>query len=247
MLRALASSAQPKQAIGRLLRMNSTGAKARGTLADKVALVTASTEGIGLAIARRLAQDGAHVVVSSRKQANVDRAVAELQTENLSVSGLVCHVGKAEDRQHLINAALERHGGIDILVSNAAVNPFFGSTLDATEEVWDKIFDINVKAAALLIKLVVPHMEKRGGGSIVIVSSIAAYSPFPDGRADGLLWHSLLPLFLGRRLHHRGDRGGGWGGPIPSLMGWGGPACLPTQPCERPDGWFRIAHYAPQE
>nr|XP_034992197.1 dehydrogenase/reductase SDR family member 4-like [Zootoca vivipara] len=179
MLRALASSAQPKQALGRLLRMSSTGAKTRGTLADKVALVTASTEGIGLAIARRLAQDGAHVVVSSRNQANVDRAVAELQTENLSVSGLVCHVGKAEDRQRLVNAALERHGGIDILISNAAVNPFFGSTLDATEEVWDKIFDINVKAAAMLIKLVVPHMEKRGGGSIVVVSSVAAYSPFP--------------------------------------------------------------------
>uniref|UniRef100_A0A670K527 Dehydrogenase/reductase 2 n=1 Tax=Podarcis muralis TaxID=64176 RepID=A0A670K527_PODMU len=70
---------------------------------------------IGLAIARRLAQDGAHVVVSSRKQANVDRAVAELQTENLSVSGLVCHVGKAEDRQRLINAVRAKavlRGGI---------------------------------------------------------------------------------------------------------------------------------------
>ncbi|XP_054849540.1 dehydrogenase/reductase SDR family member 4-like isoform X2 [Eublepharis macularius] len=159
--------------------MASTSSRAHGTLADKVALVTASTEGIGFAIARRLGQDGAHVVLSSRKQANVDRAVAELQKENLSVSGLVCHVGKAEDRQRLIDAALERHGGIDILVSNAAVNPFFGSTLDATEDVWDKILDINVKATALLVKLVVPHMEKRGGGSIVIVSSIAAYSPFP--------------------------------------------------------------------
>ncbi|XP_062993947.1 dehydrogenase/reductase SDR family member 4-like [Elgaria multicarinata webbii] len=180
MLRALASTfPHSKQAASRLIRMNSTGATARGTLADKVALVTASTEGIGFAIAQRLAQDGAHVVVSSRKQANVDRAVAELRAKDLSVSGLVCHVGKAEDRQHLIDTALERHGGIDILVSNAAVNPFFGSTLDATEDVWDKILDINVKATALLIKLVVPHMAKRGGGSIVIVSSIAAYSPFP--------------------------------------------------------------------
>ncbi|XP_061447238.1 dehydrogenase/reductase SDR family member 4-like isoform X3 [Rhineura floridana] len=179
MFRAFVACAQPKQAVSRLLRMNSTGNEARGTLANKVALVTASTEGIGFAIARRLAQDGAHVVVSSRKQGNVDRAVAELRTENLSVSGLVCHVGKADDRQRLIDVALECHGGIDILVSNAAVNPFFGSILDATDDVWDKILDINVKAAALLIKLVVPHMEKRGGGSIVIVSSIAAYSPFP--------------------------------------------------------------------
>lgn len=175
MIRALGAASLLRRAV----RMASTAARGRSSLADKVALVTASTEGIGFAIARRLGQDGAHVVLSSRKQANVDRAVAELQKENLSVSGLVCHVGKADDRQRLIDAALERHGGIDILVSNAAVNPFFGSTLDATEDVWDKILDINVKATALLVKLVVPHMEKRGGGSIVIVSSIAAYSPFP--------------------------------------------------------------------
>ncbi|XP_042332972.1 dehydrogenase/reductase SDR family member 4-like [Sceloporus undulatus] len=176
--RAFAAFPHSRQAVSCVVRMNRTSATSRGILADKVALVTASTEGIGLAIARRLAQDGAHVVVSSRKQANVDQAVAKLQTENLSVSGLVCHVGKAEDRQRLIDAALERHGGIDILVSNAAVNPYFGSILGASEDVWDKILDINIKAAAMLVQLVVPHMEKRGGGSIVLVSSIAAYSPF---------------------------------------------------------------------
>nr|XP_060635984.1 dehydrogenase/reductase SDR family member 4-like [Anolis sagrei ordinatus] len=174
---SFAAVPQARQAASRFIRMNSTNAKSR--LANKVALVTASTEGIGFAIARRLAQDGAHVVLSSRKQANVDRAVAELRTENLSVSGLVCHVGKDKDRQRLIETALERHGGIDILVSNAAVNPYFGPILDTPGEVWDKILDINVKAAAMLIQLVVPHMEKRGGGSIVLVSSIAAYSPFP--------------------------------------------------------------------
>uniref|UniRef100_A0ABM5EJ52 Dehydrogenase/reductase SDR family member 4-like isoform X1 n=2 Tax=Pogona vitticeps TaxID=103695 RepID=A0ABM5EJ52_9SAUR len=180
MFRTFAAFSRPGSASQRLVRMSSAaGALPRGKLADKVALVTASTEGIGFAIARRMAQDGAHVVISSRKQANVDRAVDELQKENLSVSGLVCHVGKAEDRQRLIDAALERHGGIDILVSNAAVNPFMGSLLDVTEEVWDKILDVNIKATALLVNKVVPHMEKRGGGSIVIVSSVAAYSPFP--------------------------------------------------------------------
>ncbi|XP_053117800.1 dehydrogenase/reductase SDR family member 4-like [Hemicordylus capensis] len=207
MFPALAASTQPRQALRRFLRMASTGSATRGRLADKVALVTASTEGIGFAIARRLAQDGAHVVLSSRKQANVDRAVAELQTENLSVSGVVCHVGKAEDRQRLIDVALKHHGGIDILVSNAAVNPFFGSTLDATEEVWDKILDINVKATALLVKLVVPHMEKRGGGSIVIVSSIAAYSPFPGLGPYNVsktallgLTHNLAPELASRNV-----------------------------------------------
>ncbi|KAM5235922.1 dehydrogenase/reductase SDR family member 4 isoform 5-T5 [Ctenodactylus gundi] len=86
----------------KLVRMASTGVTRQNPLANKVALVTASTEGIGFAISRRLAQDGAHVVVSSRKQQNVDRAVAKLQGEGLSVTGTVCHVGKAEDRKQLV-------------------------------------------------------------------------------------------------------------------------------------------------
>ncbi|XP_038597330.1 dehydrogenase/reductase SDR family member 4-like isoform X2 [Tachyglossus aculeatus] len=171
---------RPSSALWRSVSMGSSSRAApRDLLANKVALVTASTDGIGLAVARRLGQDGAHVVLSSRKQKNVDRAVTALQAEGLSVSGTVCHVGKAEDRERLVATALERYGGIDILVSNAAVNPFFGSLLDASEEVWDKILDINVKATALLVKAVVPEMEKRGGGSVVIVSSIAAFAPFP--------------------------------------------------------------------
>ncbi|MBZ3881321.1 Dehydrogenase/reductase SDR family member 4 [Sciurus carolinensis] len=161
------------------VRMASSGVTRRNPLENKVALVTASTDGIGFAIARRLAQDGAHVVISSRKQQNVDKAVNILQGEGLSVTGTVCHVGKAEDRERLVAMAVKLHGGIDILVSNAAVNPFFGNLLDATEEVWDKVLSVNVKAAALLIKTVVPEMEKRRGGSVVIVSSIGAFSPFP--------------------------------------------------------------------
>lgn len=158
--------------------MASSGVNRQKPLANKVALVTASTDGIGFAISRRLAQDGAHVVISSRKQQNVDRAVVTLKQEGLSVTGTVCHVGKAKDRKQLVATAVNLHGGIDILVSNAAVNPFFGNLMDVTEDVWDKILDINVKATALIIKEVVPEMEKRGGGSVVIVSSIAAFSPF---------------------------------------------------------------------
>ncbi|XP_070956518.1 LOW QUALITY PROTEIN: dehydrogenase/reductase SDR family member 4-like 2 [Macaca nemestrina] len=75
--------------------------------------------------------------------------------------------------------AVKLHGGIDILVSNAAVSPVFGSLMDITKEVWDKTLDINVKAPALMAKAVVPEMEKRGGGSVVIVASIAAFSPSP--------------------------------------------------------------------
>ncbi|XP_020037353.2 dehydrogenase/reductase SDR family member 4 [Castor canadensis] len=161
------------------VRMASAAGTRQNPLANKVALVTASTEGIGFAIARRLAQDGAHVVISSRKQQNVDRAVTTLKEEGLSVTGTVCHVGKAEDRERLVAMAVNLHGGIDILVSNAAVNPFFGNLMDVTEEMWDKVLNTNVKAAAMMTKAVVPEMEKRGGGSVVIVASIGAFNPLP--------------------------------------------------------------------
>lgn len=157
--------------------MASSGVTRRNPLANKVALVTASTDGIGLAIARRLAEDGAHVVISSRKQQNVDRTLATLQGEGLSVTGIVCHVGKAEDREQLVTTAVNLHGGIDILVSNAAVNPFFGNFMNASEDIWDKVLKINVTATAMMIKAVVPEMEKRGGGSVVIVSSIGGFFP----------------------------------------------------------------------
>ncbi|KAG8455428.1 hypothetical protein GDO86_001567 [Hymenochirus boettgeri] len=110
-------------------------------LQGKVALVTASTDGIGLAIARRLGHDGACVLLSSRKQKNVDRAVHELRNEGLNVEGTVCHVGNSEDRKRLVDTALQLFGGIDILVSNAAVNPFFGNILDSSEEEWDKLWE----------------------------------------------------------------------------------------------------------
>lgn len=160
-------------------RHNSTGSTSK--LNDRVAIVTGSTEGIGFAIAKRLAQDGAKVVVSSRKQANVTRAVEELEPLFPGrVTGLVCHVGKEDDRQKLVQHTLDKYGSIDILVSNVAVNPYFGNMMDMEESQWDKIFEVNVKAPFMLTKNVVPHMLKNDRtsekGSIVYISSIAAYS-----------------------------------------------------------------------
>ncbi|XP_064198333.1 dehydrogenase/reductase SDR family member 4 isoform X1 [Anguilla rostrata] len=146
-------------------------------LTGKVAIVTASTDGIGLAAAQALGHRGAHVVVSSRRKENVEKAVALLQSEKIQVTGTTCNVGKREDRERLVKLTVEQCGGVDIFISNAAVNPFFGNMMDSNEEVWDKILDVNVKAAFLLTKLVVPHMEKRGGGSVVFVSSVAGYQP----------------------------------------------------------------------
>ncbi|XP_037357831.1 dehydrogenase/reductase SDR family member 2, mitochondrial-like isoform X2 [Talpa occidentalis] len=159
------------------VRMRSSGADQKGVLANRVAVITGSTDGIGFAIARRLAQDGAHVVISSRKQQNVDRAVEALKAEGLRVTGTVCHVGKTEDRERLVATVQEHCGGVDILVCNAGVNPLVGSTLESDVGVWDKILDVNVKSPALLLSQLLPHMENRGNGSVILVSSVSAYMP----------------------------------------------------------------------
>jgi len=148
-----------------------------GRLANKVAVVTASTEGIGYGIAKKLGKEGAKVVISSRKQENVDKAITSLKSENIEVMGTVCNVSKPEHRQEMIEKAVDTFGGIDILVSNAAANPVYGPILDTSPEAWDKIFDTNVKSSFFLSKEVIPHIESRGGGSIVFVTSIVGYVP----------------------------------------------------------------------
>ncbi|XP_074184130.1 dehydrogenase/reductase SDR family member 2, mitochondrial-like isoform X2 [Rhinolophus sinicus] len=189
-------------------RMSSQRADGRCALAEKVAVTTGSTKGIGFAIARRLAQDGAHVVVSSRKQQNVDRAVAALQGEGLSVTGTVCHVEKVDDRRRLVATALEHSGGVDFLVCNAAVNPLVGSTMGTSEQVWDKILSVNVKAPALLLSQLLPHMEKRGRGAVILVSSVSAYIPHVELGAYNVSKTALLGLTrtLALELAPRGIR-----------------------------------------
>nr|XP_044602663.1 dehydrogenase/reductase SDR family member 2, mitochondrial-like [Equus asinus] len=143
------------------VRMHSTGADRSCALADTVAVITGSTEGISFAITQHLAQDGAHIVVSSWKQQNLDRAVAVLQGEGLSVTGTVCHVGKAEDLERLVATALEHRRGVSFLVCVAGVNPVVGSTFGRSEQIWDKILNVSVKAPALLLSQLQPHMENR--------------------------------------------------------------------------------------
>ncbi|XP_032228357.2 dehydrogenase/reductase SDR family member 4 [Nematostella vectensis] len=177
----------------RSISMSSTGAVSR-SLDGKVAIVTASTDGIGLAIAQQLGKDGAKVVVSSRKQDNVIKAANFLENAGIDVMGVMCHVGKPEHRQNLINRTINHFGGIDILVSNAATNPVFGPLLQTTEDAWDKIFEVNVKASFLLSKDVIPHMEKRGGGNIVYISSIGGYQPLQGLGAYSISKTTLLGL-----------------------------------------------------
>ncbi|CAG9088156.1 unnamed protein product [Plutella xylostella] len=163
-------------------------------LKGKVAIVTASTDGIGYAIAHRLGKEGASVVVSSRKEDNVRSAVENLKKEGIAVEGVVCHVGNAEQRKLLFETAKSKFGGLDILVSNAAVNPSVSPILETEEKAWDKIFEINVKCSWLLAKEAYPHLLQRGGGNIVFVSSIAAYQPMQPLGAYSVSKTTLLGL-----------------------------------------------------
>lgn len=146
-------------------------------LSGKVAIVTGSSKGIGKAIARGLAESGARVVVSSRSQEAVDAVAAEFADAGLQALGIQCHVGDAEGRERLIAKTAEAFGRIDILVNNAAINPYYGPLEGSDEGVFDKIMAINVKAPWLLSNLALPYMKQAGGGSVINISSVEGLRP----------------------------------------------------------------------
>lgn len=151
--------------------------KQKFDLTGKVAIVTGSSKGIGKSIARGLAENGAKVVISSRKQEAVDAVAADFKEAGLTAVGIACHIGDSEQRKALVEKTLEAFGRIDILVNNAAINPFYGPLEASGEEVFDKIMAVNVKAPWLLSNRVQPHMKEQGGGSIINISSVEGVHP----------------------------------------------------------------------
>ncbi len=141
-------------------------------LTGKVALVTGSTKGIGRAVVEALAAHGAKVVVSSRKEdkcKEVADAINEAGGEALSVP---CNMSRVEDIRVLVDRTMEHYGRIDVLVCNAAVNPYYGPMLEVTDEAYDKIMGTNVKNNLWLCNLVAPQMAERKDGSIILLSSV---------------------------------------------------------------------------
>jgi NAD(P)-dependent dehydrogenase (short-subunit alcohol dehydrogenase family) len=143
-------------------------------LAGKVALVTGSTRGIGKAIAEQMANAGAKVVISSRKADACEKVAAEFTARGQEALGLPCNVGRKEELTSLVERVLDKWGGIDVLVCNAATNPHFGPILDASDDVFDKIMLTNVKSVMWLANMVLPQMAERGGGAMIVISSIGA-------------------------------------------------------------------------
>lgn len=162
----------------------------------KVCVITGSTDGIGLGCAERFLTEGGKVVISSRKEPNVLKTVETLKKRfgDANVSGIVCHIGEANGRAALWAHVKEQHGSIDVLVSNAAISPPQPPLLETTEAMWDKIFDVNVKAAFLLGKEAAPLMNT--GGSIIFVSSAGAYRPGAPHPAYGVSKTALHGLTL---------------------------------------------------
>lgn len=146
-------------------------------LKDKVAIVTGSSKGIGLAIARGLAENGANVVLSSRSQEAVDLAANQFQKDGLSVLAQSCHVGDQKQRIKLVEKTTKKFGKIDILVNNAAINPVYESIENMTNEVYDKIFNVNVKAIFDLSNLCFPFLKKEKSGSIINIASVEGLKP----------------------------------------------------------------------
>jgi NAD(P)-dependent dehydrogenase (short-subunit alcohol dehydrogenase family) len=146
----------------------------KGRVVNKVAIVTGSTGGIGEGIARRLAEEGAMVAVSGRRADEGERVVGEIVRSGGRAFFVEADIAKPADCRRLIQATVDRCGGLDILVNNAAIFPHV-ELEDQTPELWDEVFAVNVRGAFLCCQAAIPHMRRRGGGRIINIGSTLAY------------------------------------------------------------------------
>lgn len=153
--------------------------KEKFDLSGKKALVTGGGRGIGQAISLALAEAGADVAISSRKQEALDATAEKIRAYGVEALAVAGHVGKPEDVKRVVAEVKEAFGGIDILVNNAATNPALGPAIFVDEKIFDKIFEVNVKGPFMMTKAVQPIMAERGGGTIINLASTAGISPAP--------------------------------------------------------------------
>lgn len=142
-------------------------------LRGKVALVTGGGAGIGHAAARKLAHEGARVVLCSDCEDQVQQTVARLQNDGLGVEGMRADVTSSRDMEGFIDFAVETYRQVDILVNSAGIQRY-GTVVDTDEDLWDEVLDVNLKGMYLAAKHAIPEMKRVGGGAIVNVSSVQA-------------------------------------------------------------------------
>jgi len=146
-------------------------------LDNKVAIITGASKGIGKAIALALGQQGAKIVIVSRKQEAVDEVARAFLDEGIDAIGIAANMGDFVQIKDLVNKTVEHFGGIDIVVNNAAINPSFGPIIETDISIFDKIMAVNVKGPLELCKLAHPFMKQKGAGSIINISSIEGITP----------------------------------------------------------------------
>jgi dehydrogenase/reductase SDR family protein 4 len=146
----------------------------QGILRDKTAIVTGASRGIGRSIAEVFIREGAQVVICGRRRETIEQVASEIGP---GAKPVVCHIGKADQIENLVETATRELGRIDILVNNAGTNIAQGPCLEMDEGQFDKMVEINLKSAFRLMKLVAPEMCERGSGSIINIASIAGLRP----------------------------------------------------------------------
>lgn len=146
-------------------------------LTGKVALVTGASRGIGESIAKLLAQYGAHVIVSSRKIDGCQTVVDSIIASGGSAQAIPCHIGEMDQIESIFNTIKSEHGTLDILVNNAAANPYFGHVLETDLAAFQKTVDVNIRGYFFMSVLGSKLMKESGGGAIVNVASINGVIP----------------------------------------------------------------------
>lgn len=143
-----------------------------GDFDNKSIVVTGGSLGMGLACAQRFAAGGGKVMIVANDKASVDEAVAAI---GANAAGFVADVRHQDEMEAAIEAAVSRHGGVDVLACCAGIQRY-GTVVDTPEDVWDDVLDINLKGIFIASKFAIPEMRKRGGGAIVVISSVQAYA-----------------------------------------------------------------------
>jgi NAD(P)-dependent dehydrogenase (short-subunit alcohol dehydrogenase family) len=166
-------------------------------LTNRIAIISGASRGIGEAIARGFVEQGATVVLTARKQENLEKVAASIRKIGGKAIPIVCHGGKSSEMKVLFTRVEQELGGLDILVNNVATNPYYGPAVDAPESTIDKTFEVNLKGFYLMIQSAAKLMKKRGGGSIINISSIAGIRPLAGEVTYGMTKAGIINLTKG--------------------------------------------------
>lgn len=175
-------------------------------LSGKTAVITGASRGIGEAIARHMADHGANVVISSRKQPACDEVAESINQKHKGKAlALAAHIGDKPALQALVDQSRKQFGQIDIMVCNAAINPYFGPSSDCPDEAFDKTMACNIKSNHWLASMVLPEMKQRKDGVIIIVSSIGGLRGSPILGPYAISKAADMQLVRNLAVEHGGD------------------------------------------